>query len=97
MSRNNFIIEDIVTHVYRESDYRPRNALKNALKMLLRKMWLFLVIVALSAGIGYVTVYLPQTLPQRETETMEGLEGLKNNFQGLSEEQKQEILKQFKR
>lgn len=97
MSRNNFIIEDIVTHVYRDSDYRPRNAFKNALKMLVRKLWLFLVIIALSAGVGYVAVYLPESLRAGSDESAGGLEDLKSNYQNLSDEQKQELLKRFKR
>ena len=95
MSQNNFVIQDIVTHVYRENDYRSPKIFINTFRKLIRKIWIFLIILLLSAGIGYVAVYLPDSVP-RKTASLKGMEGLPKDIQGLTDAQKKEILKQLK-
>ena len=95
MSQNNFVIQDVVTHVYREDDYRSPNIVRNAFRKILSKSWIFIIILALSAGIGYVAVYLPDSVA-RKAESLggiEGLEGLPGDLQNLSDEQKKELMK----
>ena len=97
MSQNNFVIQDVVTHVYRENDYGSPKITINAFRRLLRKSWIFLIILALSAGIGYIAVYLPDSVAKK-TESMGGLgglEGIPSDLQNLSDEQKRELMKRF--
>lgn len=94
MSQNNFVIQDVVEHVYREDDYRSSRALSNAVRKIFQKLWIFIIIIGLSAGIGYVAVYLPDTMAQR-SESMESSGGMPRELQGLSDSQKKELMKQF--
>ena len=101
MSQNNFVIQDVVTHVYREDDYRSPKIIINTFKKLISKSWIFLLILALSAGIGYVAVYLPDSIAKKAEslggiEGLEGLEGLPKELQGLSDEQKKELYERYK-
>lgn len=94
MSQNNFVIQDIVTHVYRENDYRSPAMILNAIKKMISKSWIFLILLALSAGIGYVAVYLPDSIAQK-AESSDTMEGLPGDLQDLSDTQKQELMKRF--
>ena len=98
MSQNNFIIQDVVSHVYREDDYRSQRIVRNAFRKILGKSWIFLIIMALSAGIGYVAVYLPDSVARKAESLggLEGLEGLPSDLQNLSDEQKMELMKRYK-
>lgn len=94
MSQNNFVIQDIVTHVYRENDYRSPAMILNTIKKMISKSWIFLILLALSAGIGYVAVYLPDSIAQK-AESLDTIEGLPGDLQDLSDTQKQELMKRF--
>ena len=99
MSQNNFVIQDVVTHVYREDDYRSPKIIINTFKKLISKSWIFLLILALSAGIGYVAVYLPDSIAQKAESLgsgIEGLEGMQESLQGLSDAQKKELYERYK-
>ncbi len=95
MSQNNFVIQDVVAHVYSEDDYHPSRAVGNAFRKILRNSWIFLVIIGLSAGIGYVAVYLPDTIAQKAG-SMESAVGIPRELQGLSDTQKKELMEQFR-
>ena len=98
MSQSNFVVQDVVSHVYRKSDYGAHRVVLHTVRNLLRKMWLFIVVVALSAGIGYVAVYLPETMARKaDNATLGGFDtgDLQSKFDNLSDEQKKELMKQF--
>ena len=99
MSQNNFVVQDVVSHVYRKSDYGAHRVILNTLRNMLRKMWLFLVVILLSAGIGYVAVYLPETMARNADASLGGVGmesgDLREKLNNLSDEQKQELMKQF--
>lgn len=94
MSQNNFVIQDIVEHVYKESDYRSSKIVKNTFRKMIKKLWIFILIIGLSAGIGYVAVYMPDKIAQ-EKKSLGGMDGMQKKLQGLSDAQKKELLKQF--
>ena len=101
MSQDNFVIQDVVTHVYREDDYRSQKVFVSTFKKLIRKIWIFLIIMLLSAGIGYVAVYLPDSIAKKAEslggiEGLEGLEGMQEKLQGLSDAQKKELYERYK-
>ena len=99
MSQNNFVIQDVVTHVYRENDYRSPRIFANTFRKLIGKIWIFLIIMALSAGIGYVAVYLPDSIAQKAESPgsgIEGLEGMQKGLEGLSDAQKKELYDRYK-
>jgi hypothetical protein len=97
MSQNNFVVQDVVSHVYCESDYGAHRVILNTLRKIIKKMWLFLVIILLSAGIGYVAVYLPETMARHSEPSLGGMESgeIKKKHDNLSDEQKKELMKQF--
>ena len=98
MSQNNFVIQDVVTHVYREDDHRSPKIFLNTFRKLIGKSWIFLIILLLSAGIGYVAVYLPDSIAKKAESLggIEGLEGLPEGLQGLSDIQKKELYERYK-
>lgn len=94
MSQNNFVIQDIVTHVYRENDYRSPKIFRNTYRKIINKIWIFLILLIVSAGIGYIAVYLPDSIA-RKAESSGTMEGFPAELQNLSDAQKQELMKRF--
>jgi hypothetical protein len=96
MSQNNFIIQDVVEHVYRKGDYRGLKAIQHALRKLVAKLWVFLLIMGLSAGIGYVAVYLPDSIEkQKESLGAGAIPGMPEGLDRLSDDQKRQLMKQM--
>ncbi len=97
MGQNNFVIQDVVAHVYHENDYHSAKFCSHAMKRVFKKSWIFLVIVVLSAGIGYLAVYLPDSISRHAEKTgMESMMGgIPSQIQNLSDKQKREIMKQL--
>lgn len=97
MSQNNFVVQDVVSHVYRKSDYSAPSVILNTLRNMMRKIWIFLVVILFSAGIGYVAVYLPETMARNAESFQGGIGGgdIKSKLDNLSDEQKRELIKQF--
>ena len=94
MSQNNFVIQDVVTHVYREDDYRSPKIFRNTFRKIISKIWIFLILLLVSAGIGYVAVYLPDSIAQKAGSS-DTMQGLPTDLQNLSDTQKQELMKRF--
>jgi len=96
MSQNNFVIQDVVEHVYRESDYRAPKAIQHAIKKMVAKLWVFLLIMGLSAGIGYVAVYLPDSIEkQKESLGTGAIPGMPEGLDRLSDDQKRKLMQQM--
>ncbi len=101
MSQNNFVVQDVVSHVYRKSDYGAHRVILHTFHKIMKKMWLFLIVIGLSAGIGYVAVYLPETMAKSSGSSSLGAlggmdkEGMREKFNNLSDEQKKDLIKQF--
>ncbi len=98
MSQNNFVIQDIVTHVYKEQDYHQKRVLTGTIRRLLKKVWLFCVLLVLSAGIGYFAVYLPDSIPKSENVlgSLDMLNKMPKDLNSLSDSQKKELYKKLK-
>ena len=96
MLSDNYVVMDVVQHVDDEKEYKRSRSFFRSLNKLKQKAWVFLIIVGLSSGIGYVAVYLPDQL-ETQSEGMSAMPGspeeMKSKFDNLSEEQKETLMK----
>jgi hypothetical protein len=108
MSQSNFIVQDVVKHVYDEKEYRPRRIISTTIKRMVGKAWLYIIILALSGGVGYLAVYLPDAM-KSQASAGNGLDAasflngagpgggnaMKDKLRGLSSEQKAALMEKY--
>lgn len=95
---SNYVIRDMVTHIQDESQYRARRSASRTFRKLRQKFWLFFIIIGLSSGVGYLAVYLPDSIENQKANLesqMGDLSDYQSKFQNLSEDQKAAIMKQL--
>ena len=95
MAHKNFVIRDVVHHISHERDYRPNRAFSSIRHKFSRNFWIFFVIIAMSSGLGYLAVYLPDVLESRrsQTSTLMDIGRMSADPEQLADTQKQQIMR----
>jgi uncharacterized membrane protein SpoIIM required for sporulation len=95
MAHKNFVIRDVVHHISHERDYRPNRAFSSTRRKFFRNFWIFFVIVAMSSGLGYLAVYLPDLIESRRSQasTLMDMGRFAKDPEQLSDSQKQQIMR----
>lgn len=101
MAASNYVIRDMVHYVHDESEYRFRRTITGTLRQLLRKMWVFLIIIVFAGGTGYLAVFVVDDLATNEkTESSgfgpsQGGGAFMDKFGDLSDDQKRELMRRL--
>jgi hypothetical protein len=61
-THNNFVIQDVVHHIYDEGYYRSSSSFWMSIRKLLRNLRLYVIIIIISCGVGYLAVSLPDLM-----------------------------------
>ena len=92
MSSSNYVVRDVVRHIDDEREYRASRSASHTVSKLSKNLWIFLVIVGLSSGLGFVAVYLPDAMASRAAEfgsTEERMGDLRQRYETMSEAEKE--------
>jgi hypothetical protein len=101
MASNNYVVRDIVQYIHDENEYKPTRSAFSVFEKLKANFWIFIIIVGVSCGAGYFTVYLPSMVEAQQSKMESSFEGMggtsemKNRFQKLSPEEKEALMKQL--
>ena len=60
--KQNFVIHDVVQHVYERDYYSERGSFRQTIRQMIRNSRMYIVIVLISCGVGYLAVYLPDKM-----------------------------------
>lgn len=96
MPSNNYVVRDVVRHIDDEREYRPRRSASRTVSKLKKNLWIFLVIVGLSSGLGFVAVYLPDAMASRAAalgSSEERVGDLRQRYKNMSETEKEQVKK----
>jgi hypothetical protein len=100
MASNNYVVRDIVQYIHDENEYKAARSAFSVFEKLKANFWIFIIIVGISCGAGYLTVYLPSIMEAQQSIGGSSFEGgstseMKNRFQKLSPEEKEALMKQL--
>ncbi len=98
MTSNNYVVRDIVQYIHDDREYRSAHSFSGVFDKLKANFWIFVIIVGLSSGSGYLAVVLPSMIEKQQA-SIESMGGnasvLREKFNKLSAEQKTQLLQQY--
>jgi hypothetical protein len=94
MEQSNFVVRDVVVHIHSARDYYARHWWPRMLRRMSRNAWIYVMVVAISLGAGYLAMLLSDAMSYVEQRANQPvIRDVPSDLDKLTPEQKAKLSK----